>query len=253
MVKSATAPSPPAPSAVESAAKALPQPAPATPTVNAQSQVRPQGDGVAPVSSIPRIVAGPQVDSALSASSKPSVDGSDRKQADANSVLIPGLSDGSTKSHEHAEAVTEYEKCLADLCRMNEAHLRRHSIPPPPPVQLSGSSYSVYCNACDAPIADEHYHCGICDGGDFDLCLDCVGSGQVCDGDGHWLIKRNIQDGKILNSTTKTLAPRVQSRLGKPSDVPEPPEAGAGLGPNYLPYGGTRTCNSCVQGGLLVL
>lgn len=102
------------------------------------------------------------------------------------------------------------------------------------------STYSVYCNRCNHPIPDEHYHCGTCDDGDFDLCKDCVDSGELCNGEGHWMIKRSVSNGKVITSTTETLPPRSTYNDSKITLVPvemeetKDPEA-------------TRTCNSCVQ------
>ena len=70
-------------------------------------------------------------------------------------------------------------------------------------------SYSVFCNECDRAIPGAHYHCSICDDGDFDLCQRCVDSGVLCGGEGHWLIKRIVKNGKVINSTTETIAPKA--------------------------------------------
>ena len=64
---------------------------------------------------------------------------------------------------------------------------------PPAIVNTSGHPWSVYCNECDAAMPDGHFHCSICDGGDYDLCERCVASGKLCPGEGHWLIKRFIK------------------------------------------------------------
>ncbi|TKA78763.1 hypothetical protein B0A55_04118 [Friedmanniomyces simplex] len=118
--------------------------------------------------------------------------------------------------------------------------------------------WSVYCNACDKPMADSHFHCGICDGGDYDLCEECVGSGKLCPGEGHWLIKRFIKDGKVINSTTERISPRMKKQiriedlLKKPvqTDEVEKQMPGAFAEDTKTlaeePRMPTRTCNSCV-------
>ncbi|KAF4980345.1 hypothetical protein FZEAL_3626 [Fusarium zealandicum] len=46
------------------------------------------------------------------------------------------------------------------------------------------------CNVCDQEIRGPYAHCKKCDGGDYDICRDCISQGQTCDGDGkHSLVK----------------------------------------------------------------
>ncbi|KAK4152797.1 next to BRCA1 gene 1 protein [Chaetomidium leptoderma] len=113
------------------------------------------------------------------------------------------------------------------------------------------ANYAVCCNSCDRTIPDAHYHCSTCDDGDFDLCQDCVDRGVTCKGPNHWLIKRFVKSGVIINSTTERLAPKP-----KPSPKPQPKQA-----PSVVPaaperiipvfndflYSSIRTCNCCVQ------
>ncbi len=117
------------------------------------------------------------------------------------------------------------------------------------PLNMHGS-YSVFCNECDHAIPGAHYHCSICDDGDFDLCQSCVDSGVLCGGKGHWLIKRVVRNGKVINSTTETIAPKsvkVEDEKEVPgaftSDVKEDDRVDFE----------TRTCNSCVCGELQTL
>ncbi|OQE37428.1 hypothetical protein PENCOP_c010G04081 [Penicillium coprophilum] len=77
----------------------------------------------------------------------------------------------------------------------------------------SNGMFCIDCNNCGRSIANAHYHCSICENGDYDLCLQCVGAGASCRGEGHWLIKRTVKDGVVTNSTTETIAPRDQSAL----------------------------------------
>jgi len=105
--------------------------------------------------------------------------------------------------------------------------------------------WSVYCNECDVAMADAHFHCNICDGGDYDLCEGCVNSGKLCPGEGHWLIKRFIEDGKVVSSTTERVSPRkVKEGAEVEKEIPGAfTEETKSLAEQTIP---TRTCNSCV-------
>ncbi|KAK3493831.1 hypothetical protein B0T13DRAFT_402672 [Neurospora crassa] len=65
------------------------------------------------------------------------------------------------------------------------------------------SGYAVCCNSCDRTIPYEHYHCSVCDDGDFDLCPDCHNNkGVTCHQYGHVLTKRFISNGSITTVDT---------------------------------------------------
>ncbi|KAK5674619.1 hypothetical protein LTS10_012620 [Elasticomyces elasticus] len=127
-----------------------------------------------------------------------------------------------------------------------------------PVVGRQGHPWSVFCDECDKVMSDAHFHCSVCNGGDYDLCEDCVGSGKVCPGDGHWLIKRFIKDGKVINSTTERVSPqnkqiRIEDLLRKSvqhEEVAEKQMPGAFAEDTKTlaeePRLPTRTCNSCV-------
>lgn len=68
--------------------------------------------------------------------------------------------------------------------------------------------FCIDCNHCGRSIANEHYHCSVCEFGDYDLCPKCIGEGASCRNDGHWLIKRTVVDGIVTNSTTERIPPR---------------------------------------------
>lgn len=103
--------------------------------------------------------------------------------------------------------------------------------------------FSVYCNNCNASIPDAHYHCSTCDNGDFDLCQTCVASGVECGGEDHWMIKRFVKNGKVINSTTERIAPKP-----KPKEAPLPVVPTALQAQDSDLLMATRTCNSCIQG-----
>lgn len=136
-------------------------------------------------------------------------------------------------------------------------------------------NWTVYCNWCDKAMAGEHYHCSICDGGDYDLCNACVDAGVHCPGEDHWLIKRIVKNGIPLNSTTERIAPVTDSKpkatncrptkpVEKPkAEVKKAPETKKAPKPTmpgayqeekkespFTVKFPSRTCNSCVQGKL---
>ena len=43
--------------------------------------------------------------------------------------------------------------------------------------------FCIDCNHCGRSIPNEHYHCSICENGDYDLCVQCVDSGVSCHGE----------------------------------------------------------------------
>jgi len=126
-----------------------------------------------------------------------------------------------------------------------------------------GGTWQVFCNNCDKPMSDaHHFHCSICDNGDYDLCQACVNTGASCQGEEHWLIKRFVQqDGKVVNSTTETLAPRSSKATEKTIAAQREQEYSSPIKVNLpavrkadpatlykAPVVATRTCNACVCG-----
>ncbi|KAF3915031.1 hypothetical protein ABW21_db0201268 [Orbilia brochopaga] len=94
-------------------------------------------------------------------------------------------------------------------------------------------SFLVKCDHCDHSIHGEHYHCSICKEGDYDLCAACVDNGVHCSDD-HWLIKRTLEKGRFVSSTTEFKERKQRSSAPSPQPAPEPTPAR------------TRTCNSCI-------
>ena len=105
-------------------------------------------------------------------------------------------------------------------------------------------AFCIDCNYCGKSIPNEHYHCSICDSGDFDLCQACVDRGLTCDGKEHWLIKRSIRGGMVIPSVTETIAPK-KNVMKTEEEIKEPLET-------FEPYRddavAERTCNSCIRG-----
>lgn len=119
-----------------------------------------------------------------------------------------------------------------------------------PKMETLQTSWVVYCNNCNLPMENEHYHCSICDQGDYDLCGACVDSGIHCPGPNHWMVKRFVKNGCVVNSTTERVAPKT---LSKPPAEPEMPGAFTEEKQHVEPVPEqpkeepTRTCNCCVQ------
>ena len=113
---------------------------------------------------------------------------------------------------------------------------------------VPGVAFTICCNNCDAGIPDAHWHCSICDDGDFDLCGKCVDKGVLCDVDDHWLIKRIVNDGKVVNSTTETIAPKKHAKVEDEKDVPGAFNSNVKEEVAQESADMSRTCNSCVQG-----
>ncbi|KAK1480084.1 hypothetical protein CCUS01_00640 [Colletotrichum cuscutae] len=118
-----------------------------------------------------------------------------------------------------------------------------------PALMHPNTNFAVCCNSCDQTVPEAHYHCSTCDDGDFDLCQNCVDQGITCYGADHWLIKRIVKNGQIINSTTETIAPKPKAKVEE--SVPEPPRAPANISELLRPVFNTalysmRTCNCCV-------
>jgi next-to-BRCA1 protein 1 len=109
------------------------------------------------------------------------------------------------------------------------------------------TSWVVYCNNCNHPMEDEHFHCGVCDGGDYDLCPACVDTGIHCPGSGHWMVKRFVKNGCVVNSTTQRIPPKVKAEE-TPEESHEVPGAYTDEKQSVVSdEEPTRTCNCCVK------
>ena len=106
-------------------------------------------------------------------------------------------------------------------------------------------AFCIDCNNCGKSIPNEHYHCSICDAGDFDLCRSCVDRGVTCDGEEHWLIKRSIRGGMVIPSVTETIAPKKAT--DEAADTQDMKES-VPLNEDEDESIAERTCNSCIKG-----
>ena len=131
---------------------------------------------------------------------------------------------------------------LANLTEERRTALRENRHCPGSSPQSHTSNYSVYCNNCNLTIPDMHYHCDICDNGDYDLCQGCMDKGVLCSGENHWMIKRFVKNGKVINSVTKTLPQRITPTNESKTTLVQIEE------PKEVDAVSMRTCNSCIQG-----
>ena len=116
-----------------------------------------------------------------------------------------------------------------------------YSLPTLPSMSdFPSTSYTIDCNHCGSSVPNEHFHCGICEGGDFDLCKGCIDAGVTCDGDEHWLLKRTIYNGAVVPSTTETLPPK---KMSKAATAPQE-ELVTPISPEQ--DSDDLTCNSCI-------
>ena len=116
-------------------------------------------------------------------------------------------------------------------------------------VCFPGSPFTICCNNCDKAIPDAHWHCGICDRGDFDLCGDCVGKGILCEDEEHFLVKRSVKDGMVIASTTETIAPKkTTAKFDKEEKVPGAFTSDLKREESSERLDLSRTCNCCVGG-----
>ena len=118
------------------------------------------------------------------------------------------------------------------------------------PEQYSHSTnmkFTIHCNKCEKAIPDAHWHCGICDAGDFDLCAECVEKGNLCENEEHWMIKRFVKDGKVIPSTTETIGPKF-TKAEHEEKVPGAFTSDIKREETREPLDLSRTCNCCVGG-----
>ncbi|KAF2745269.1 hypothetical protein M011DRAFT_406676 [Sporormia fimetaria CBS 119925] len=118
------------------------------------------------------------------------------------------------------------------------------------------SAWVVFCNRCESPMTNVHYHCGVCENGDYDLCTTCVDAGQHCPSPEHWLVKRFVNDGVVESSKTERLPPKRFRKDEEPKPAAETGMPGAFVQEQPpvpspavadVPEEPGRTCNCCVQ------
>jgi len=66
-------------------------------------------------------------------------------------------------------------------------------------------NFVIFCNLCEKNITGTHYHCSKCENGDYDVCEECKDAGKHCKESEHWLIKRQLSNGRVISSTTENV------------------------------------------------
>jgi hypothetical protein len=156
-----------------------------------------------------------------------------KKQADDEAPVPRFFTDREDFLTQHANITQKIES----LCRAPT----QYTSPP-------ATSFTICCNNCDNAIPDVHWHCGICDMGDFDLCGDCVDKGILCLIEDHWLIKRSVKNGKVIPSTTETIGPKKNAKVEHEEKVPGAFTSEIKREETREPLDMSRTCNCCVGG-----
>ncbi|MCJ1475170.1 hypothetical protein MMC13_003830 [Lambiella insularis] len=108
------------------------------------------------------------------------------------------------------------------------------------------TAFTVCCNNCTANIPDAHWHCSICEDGDYDLCRHCVNAGIHCGVEGHFLIKRFVENGRVISSTTETI-PQKPVKVETEKEVPGAFTSDVKEEQLSEMLESSRTCNSCVN------
>ncbi|KAF2194972.1 hypothetical protein K469DRAFT_722361 [Zopfia rhizophila CBS 207.26] len=113
-----------------------------------------------------------------------------------------------------------------------------------PKETASPCSWVVFCNNCNQPMENDHFHCSICDDGDYDLCQSCVDSGVHCFSADHFLVRRFVKNGCVVSSTTERISPKpkVETEQEMPGAFTDEKQPVA-----YEAEEPTRTCNCCVK------
>ena len=66
----------------------------------------------------------------------------------------------------------------------------------------AGLLAGISCSRCGLAYIKKHYfHCNVCEGGDFDLCLQCYASGKHCDDRDHFLVELRKAHNKCARAT----------------------------------------------------
>jgi next to BRCA1 gene 1 protein len=109
-----------------------------------------------------------------------------------------------SKRFEHGEYPTErsgsetdVDDSEDDITKYTRIRLRLKPGDASATLPAKNTSWSVFCNYCDRPIPNEHYHCYICDDDDYDLCKTCVNDNIHCPDNSHKLRKRLVNKGRI--------------------------------------------------------
>jgi ankyrin repeat protein len=112
--------------------------------------------------------------------------------------------DGDTALHRaarHGNVVVVQQ--LLDHCKENDV-LNFKEVTEVVAKLLANPIYRVHCDNCKTwiPNWNPHYHCGICNAGDFDLCQGCFDKGVFCFHKSHQFIKLHVRDNRFIEITS---------------------------------------------------
>ena len=140
---------------------------------------------------------------------------------------------------------SERERFFADLSNLSKYGRPTESLMGED-FHIPSAAFTVCCNKCHATIPNAHWHCSICDDGDYDLCRDCATNGNHCGVEGHFMIKRSIENGKVICSSTETVPRKLNVETKK--EVPGAYTEEVKEAPLPETSQMCRTCNCCVNG-----
>jgi serine/threonine protein kinase len=91
--------------------------------------------------------------------------------------------------------ITAHEALQHPFLRQNGNEKRKIRQP------LPATGSRIFCDVCQKKILDIdlHFHCTICQNGNFGICEDCIAKGDHCKDKTHSLVKRVIKDGEIVS------------------------------------------------------
>ena len=135
--------------------------------------------------------------------SKSFTDTSSSYQSRHDSAITDGRSSFSSISLEHRPASTGAMRIDPAAAVVNPRI--RTTVRKPMPVSIVKDSTRLpeTCVQCNRRIKGIHYHCSVCNEGEFDLCEFCMAYGGHCRYQDHWMVKCSIKEDKLTTSITE--------------------------------------------------
>jgi next to BRCA1 gene 1 protein len=125
--------------------------------------------------------------------------------------MLNGYVQLSVKKEVKKEVTEEVGKQIKDIAKPASTVPRCPALRSNPQIQKAPSSlfkpmnFVIFCNLCEKNITGTHYHCSSCENGDYDVCEECKEAGKHCKEPAHWLIKRQLSNGRVISSTTENV------------------------------------------------